>query len=117
MSNSVKVLGIVAALLVLGALFTSAYGTGWMGMGHNGNGHHGMDGTFDGDDVCHGKGHSCDLDNEASHMQWVGEGACDADRGSLGNSACTVIEHAAMSCCGGVSPESVEESGEFGSCH
>ena len=59
MSNGAKALGIVAAVLVLGAVFSGVYGSGWMGFGHHGMSHRG-DGSYsevngcsnDGDDQC-----------------------------------------------------------------
>ncbi len=48
-----KALGIVAVVLVLGAVFSGVYGSGWMGFGHHGMSRHGS-GMQYGENDCHG---------------------------------------------------------------
>jgi len=56
-----KALGIVAVVLVLGAVFSGVYGSGWMGFGH-----HGMGGRGSGE-YCDDADMDCDREG-SSHM-------------------------------------------------
>ena len=69
MSNGMKALGIVAVVLVVGAVFSGVYGSGWMGFGHHGSGHHGYASRFDGEEYCHDADEECDREG-SSHMMF-----------------------------------------------
>ncbi len=56
-----KALGIVAVVLVFGAVFSGVYGSGWMGFGH-----HGMGGRGSGE-YCDDADMDCDREG-SSHM-------------------------------------------------
>ncbi len=69
MSNGTKMLGIVAAVLVIGAIFSSVYGFGWMGFGHHSMGHSGDRGHSGDGDYCYGGEDECDW-MEGNHMMY-----------------------------------------------
>jgi len=64
MSNGMKALGIVAVVLVLGAVFSGVYGSGWMGFGH-----HGYGSRSDGEEYCHDADGECNREG-SSHMMY-----------------------------------------------
>lgn len=74
MFSGIKVLGVVAALLVLAALYTGVYGAGWMGIGHHGNGHHGNSSYMNSDAVCDERNEECSLEDDSTLMS-----CCEAD--------------------------------------
>jgi len=64
-----KTLGIVVALLVLGAVFTGVYASGWMGFGHHGMSRYGSGMQYEEDYRCGEMGDECGwMDNQ--HMMF-----------------------------------------------
>ena len=74
MSNGMKVIGVMAVLLVLGALYTGVYGAGWMGIGHHGNVHHGNSSYMDNDAACDERNEECAMEEDFTLMS-----CCDED--------------------------------------
>ena len=115
MSNGMKVLGPLAVPLLLGALFTVAYGSSWMGIGRSASGHHGSFSHM-GEADCWDGVEECDMEDGGSLISCCEDGLQEDHRdGELG--ACGVSDKTSGR--GGACNTDVvvEDSGTGAACH
>jgi hypothetical protein len=117
MSNGMKMLGLVAAVLVLGAMFSVVYGFGWMGIGHHGMSHSSDRLNSEDAEYCHDNGSECGMMGGNHMMYFDNQDISDEDLARID----AIIENAHMQIDEILSSYGIEEmpsvSPSGGSCH